>query len=222
MSGSPRTFFFPTSFDESVARAVVAAPSDEPPPPPALTPADLAEARAAGHAAGYRAGHEEALAQTQAGLADTLAALARQLDGAADDAARVADASAHALAALLFDTLAATFPTLRRTHGEAELRRFLREVLPPLRREPQVTVRVHPDLAEPAAAEIAALSLRGCAPVIEPNGSLPYGDAAVLWEDGAALRDTEAAWAAVCGVLRPLGLLSDIKTEKDGEADADV
>jgi flagellar biosynthesis/type III secretory pathway protein FliH len=209
MSGLARAFFFPTSFDETGVLAVMAPPADEAPTPPALTEADLAAARAAGHAAGYRAGRDEATAATQACLADTLAALARQLDDAADAASRVAEASARALATLLLDTLATSFPALRQAHGEAELRRFVRDVLTPLRRTPQVTVHVHPDLTEAVAAEIATLRLRGRAPAIEASEALAYGDATVLWEDGAAVRDTQAAWDAVLAVLRPLGLLTD-------------
>jgi len=173
-----------------------------------LTPADLAQAREAGRSAGYRQGRADATAETQAALHRSLACIAQRLDDATAAASQVADESAHAVAGLLLDTLAAGFPTLRAAHGEAEVRRFVRDVLPALRRHPRVSVRVHSSLVNTVLAEISALKLHGTPPTVEADEAVAEGDATILWEDGSAVRDTQAAWDAVLAVLRPLGLLT--------------
>jgi flagellar assembly protein FliH len=201
-------FLFPENFDDSASTIVIA----EPPPPtePTFTATELAEAQAAGFDAGQRAGRAEMEASLHARSVESLAKIAQLLDSAAESAACAAEESATALAHLLLAAVGSGFPALRARYGESELRHMIAAILPMLAREPRVTVRVHPALANAVASEFAALQgPAGEALTVMADASLPLGDATILWADGQAVRDSEAARRAMTEVLLPFGLLPD-------------
>jgi flagellar assembly protein FliH len=208
MPALARLFLFPDNLDEPapVPAAMPAAPP--PPEPPPLTEADLARARAEGFAEGSRAGRAAAEAEREALVARALEAIAGQLEGATATVARIAEESAMAIARLVMDTVAIAYPTLAARYGEAELRAFIDTVLPPLSREPEVTIHVHPALADALAAQIAPMRLRKV-PQIIPDEAIAHGNGLVLWENGLAERDAGRAWTEIAQALRPLGLLSE-------------
>jgi flagellar assembly protein FliH len=201
-------FLFPDNFEEpKAASRLPPPPAPEPPPPPTFSEAELAAARAAGFEAGRQAGRAQAAEGTRATVAATVATIARKLDDAAAAAGEVAEDSANALLGVLLATLGVCLPVLRAKHGEAELRHFINAVLPGLVRQPHVSVQVHPSLVAAVTQELAVLPRHGGpTPTIEACPEIPPGDAVVFWEDGRAVRDSAAAWAAVIDVLRPLGL----------------
>ena len=138
-----------------------------------------------------------------------LAGIAACLDGAADAAKEAVDACAHSLARTMFAALGAAFPTLGAAHGEAELRRVMAAVVPPLRRAAAFSVAVHPSLAEAAASALRPLTTTHTAvPGIVPDPAMVPGDVRIAWPDGSAVRDAAAAWQEIAAVLHPVGLLA--------------
>jgi flagellar biosynthesis/type III secretory pathway protein FliH len=188
---------------------------------PVYSLANLTAAREAawhdGHAAGlHDAGESDAAATRQA-----VAAIAEQLAAERDAAAALAEQSAEAIARLLLDSLAATFPALCARHGDAEVRAIVRAVLPGLSQEPAITVRTHPRSARAVAQEIARLDpdLAAHVETIECD-AMPPGDVRIVWRSGAAMRDAAALWQQVAAVLAPAGLLradAGIRETIDGD-----
>ena len=190
---------FPDNFGD--ARPAPAAP--RPPPEPMFTAAELAAAREAGMTEGLQAAREDRQRRHSDEIAALLVVIAEHLRAARDAAALAAEQSATALARLLIAALGAAFPALLARHGEAEICRVAAAVLPPLLRDPGVVVRVHPDHVEAVAGIIAELSPQsGAPPAIEASDAVARGNVVILWEDGSALRDTGAAWAAITAILQ--------------------
>lgn len=191
-----------------------AAPAPPPAPPatpaaPVFTEADLAAARDAGHAAGEAAARAAAAAARQDEATALLATIAARLDGAADAARQAVDGCATSLARALFAALGAAFPALRAAQGEAELRRVIAAVAPPLHRTATFSVAVHPALAGAAAAALGPLTAaRAPVPEIVADPAVAPGDVRISWPDGSAARDSEAAWQEIAAVLQPAGLLA--------------
>jgi hypothetical protein len=111
---------------------------------PLFSAAEVAAAREAARRDGHAAGLQEAASSDATAVRQALEAIASQFKDERDAAARRADQSAEAIARLLLDSLAATFPVLCARHGEAEVRAIARAVLPALTLEPMIAVRVNP------------------------------------------------------------------------------
>jgi hypothetical protein len=137
-----------------------------------------------------------------------LARIAVQLDTARDEAARIADQAAEAIAHLLLDCFATAFPALCERHGDREVRAILHAVLPPLRQEPKITIRVDPVSAGPIVHEITRLDpdLLSRVDVISTD-TMQGGDLRITWRNGSAVRDTGTLWREVSDILAPAGLL---------------
>jgi flagellar biosynthesis/type III secretory pathway protein FliH len=206
MTSDAALLLFPHDFAAPPA-PLPAAPAA--PAAPLFTEADLAAARDAGHAAGEAAARAAAAAARQDEATALLSTIAARLDGIADAATQAVDGCATSLARALFAALGAAFPALRATHGEAELRRVIAAVAPPLHRAAAFSVTVHPALAGAAAAALGPLTdARAPAPEIVPDPAVALGDVRISWPDGSAVRDAEAVWQEIVAVLQPAGLLA--------------
>jgi flagellar biosynthesis/type III secretory pathway protein FliH len=199
-------------------------PQELPPPPepeiiePAFTVAEFAAARAEA----WREGHEAATAERETAHASavrqSLAGIAAQLVAARDDSAAIAEQSADAIAQLLISCFAAAFPALSARHGEAEIRAIVRTVLPALRQEPKVTIRLNPHASAGVAAEIERVAPDLMDQVqIVPTDALAAGDVQITWRNGRATRDTAVLWQDIADVLAPAGLLPGRATVKEPE-----
>jgi hypothetical protein len=81
-------------------------------------------------------------------------------------------------------------------------------VLPALAREPRVTIRISPHVVRSVEQELDRLDPELHARVaLAPTDAVPPGDARIVWQDGAAVRDTAALWRKVAETLAPLDLL---------------
>jgi flagellar biosynthesis/type III secretory pathway protein FliH len=195
----------------------------EPPQPaqadivtPAFTHDDLEAARAEGFQAGQaeaRADHEAVQAQLRNAA---LTAIGEALDASRADASAVARQIAEELAATLVALLAAALPACAAKCAETEINALLAVLLPPMAREPDLRVRVHPSALSATAAALethwpdhaARLTLTG-------DAALGPSDAVVSWENGEARRDMAAFWAELRDALGVFGLppLAEIMKE---------
>ncbi len=181
-----------------------AAPAAEPEViEPGFTGAELDAARAEAREAGRRdvehglvAARVRAVELIAAGLADARAA-----------AAEVAEDTALAVARAVLAATAACLPALCARHGAAEVAALARALLPALRTEPKVAVRVNPLLLAGLQDELGAMDAELAERVqLLPVDAMPPGDLRVSWAGGSAVRDAAEARAAVRDGLARLGL----------------
>jgi flagellar assembly protein FliH len=199
---------FAEDFDAPPGVTVLDDAADAPEEEPTFTEETLAAARADAYAEGHRNGLAKAAADRAEVTLQMLGAIAERLQGGRAEAARVAEESAEALARLLLGTLAGMMPALCARHGAGEVAALARAVLPALAREPRVTIRVSPHVAEAVERELQHLDpdLRERVALL-PTDAVPPGDARIAWSDGATGRDAAALWRDVAKALAPLDLL---------------
>ena len=192
-------------FDEEGAVPEATDPAAEPESiEPTFTLAELevarAEARAAGRLEaehGLAAARNHMLGLLASGVADSRAA-----------AAAVTEAAAEGVVRCLLGALLACLPDLCQRHGAGEVRALVRFVLPALRDEPRITVRVNPQMLAAMQAEVAAMDFEIAERVrLLPTDAVAPGDARIDWTDGSAVRDAARARAAMQDALAALGLL---------------
>ena len=178
----------------------------KPPPTPVarpLTTADVDQACIAAVAAAQRAWAESAQERRTTALETVASTLGRLQAAAAAHAEEVADGVAR----VLLGTIAASLPALCRTHGDAEVRALMREILPVLGNAGVVVVRAHAGVLEHLAADLAGLE-EPLRTVVELRAApLPPGDVRLAWENGGLVRDGAATQAAVQDCLSQLGLI---------------
>jgi flagellar assembly protein FliH len=186
----------------------------EAPPEPELiaphyTADDLEVARNVAWAEGAQAGLAEASAGHAAAVARALTTIATTLRESAQEAHSTIDQAAQGMARLLLESLAAMLPESCAAHGEAEVRAVVRAILPGLRQEPSIAIRIHPRLAQAVEQELSRLDpdLSGRVSLI-PTDAMMLGDVRITWENGSACRDVAATWRSVSDVLCSAGLLS--------------
>jgi flagellar biosynthesis/type III secretory pathway protein FliH len=163
-------------------------------------------ARSEGFADGFAAGRMEAGREDAAAARDALVAVTTKLDTVAAAARVAADEAAHALGRLLLAAFGAAFPALSAAYGDAEAAALARTLLPALGAEPSVVISAAPRAASlieaylDAAGETATQS--GVPRIrVVPTDTLPPGDLRVAWDQGEAIRDARALWAAIEAML---------------------
>jgi hypothetical protein len=187
---------------------------------PVFSASEVADARETAWREGNAAGLSEATHHDIAATRRAVEAIAASVAAECQAAAVRAEQTAEAIAGLLLDSLAATFPALCARYGDAEVRAVLRAVLPALTREEAITVRAHPVTAAAVAGEFARLDpdLAAHVRTIECD-AMPRGDVRVAWRNGGATRDAVGLWQQVAQVLVPAGLMrmdAAIKETIDG------
>jgi flagellar assembly protein FliH len=210
---------FGTLFEEDFDR-----PPAPPPPPepeviePVFSLAEVEAAREAGWQDGHAAGREQADQSNTALARQVLVRIATQLDTARDEAARLTEEAAEAMAHLLLDCFATAFPALTERHGPGEVQAIIRTVLPALRQEPKITVRLDAATARVVAAEIEHLDPDLPERVeLVPTDALGPGDVRITWRNGAAIRNSRTLWQQIADILAPAGLLPPQPAAKEIE-----
>jgi hypothetical protein len=189
---------------------------------PVFSTSDVASAREFAWHDGHAAGMQEATESDVAITRHMLESIAEAMTANHDAATVHAEQAAEAIAHLLLDCLAAAFPALCASYGEAEMCALVRILLPPLSDEPVITVRTNPRTVPALVTEIGRLDpdLTARVQVQECDGLAP-GDVRVIWHNGAATRDAAALWEQVAMVLAPAGLRPQIdemvKETTDGD-----
>lgn len=122
--------------------------------------------------------------------------------------AAMAEAAAEQVARLVFEALGALVPSVCAACGPAEVAALTRVLLPRLKREPQIRLRLNPHDAAAVQVQLAALDDDlGDRIVVTQSDQIARGDLRVAWQDGALLRDTGAIWRQMSDALRQFGFL---------------
>lgn len=201
-------------FDDPPARrsgVVVAQPSTAEPAAPSLTQSDVDRACAAA----VEAARTEWDADERRARMGLLAALGNALAGARDASERTALAAVEGTATTMLAMLSGALPQFCRDHGPAEARAIIARLLPALRAEPRVIVRVHPDLASDLQRDLADLEAEMAGTITVLPGPLERGDVKVTWHNGALTRDTTQILTAMQDALGQLGLHQRLELQPD-------
>lgn len=166
-------------------------------------------AEAAGYARGVADAQAEAQAQAAereaASLAAALGQIAAALPGLRGAAQAEAARRADGLSRLVLGVIAAALPHWWRQHAQTEVQAGITQAL---RSVPQggVRIAVAPGLRAGIAAALAPHSNAGLITAVIEDATLAAADFRLAWEDGEALRSTEAVQAALRAALHDAGL----------------
>lgn len=172
------------------------------PPEPAITQDDV-DAACARAVATARLEWQADEARDRRELLDSIAAA---IGDAAAAAETVALQSADALARTILGCVAAALPQFCETHGPSEARTLVARLLPLLRSEPRVVIRVHADLVRVLQAEFDSTDNDFGQSLVIRSGLSVRGDLKVNWEAGSLIRDTRKIIQSIHDALGQLGL----------------
>ncbi|MCQ8239236.1 hypothetical protein [Rhizosaccharibacter radicis] len=183
-----------------------ASPAEIAPPPapvvaiePTFSLSELQMAAERGREEGRVLQRQEAEAAQDRRRIALLEQLNEAVQASRDGARRLVEARAAAATDAVLTMLAAALPAACAHHGLAENRAVLEAILPGLRGEPEIVVRVHPSSAEEMRALLDDLAeeLETGTLSVSPSPRLLPGDLRVSWRQGQAVRDTAAICRAV-------------------------
>ena len=136
-----------------------------------------------------------------------LGAIAAGVTAAQSESRALAEAAADGTVRVILTIAAGLLPAYCAGHGEAEVRRLLAHLLPSLQREPRITVRVSPAIADRLRADLLGDDDLAARVAVTAAPGLTPGDARVAWANGSLVRDEAAIHAAVVAALAELGLV---------------
>ena len=206
--GSPPHLFgilYAEDFDDPPGQRsgmIVPHPSAVDPALPALTQNDVDLACAAA----VEAARTEWEADDERSRVSVLVALQNALSGAREASERTALAATEGTVTTMLAMLSGALPHLCRDHGPAEVRAVIARLLPALRAEPRVTVRVHPDLVASLQRDLADVEPEMAGTITVLPAPLELGDLKVTWQNGSFARDTTQILTAMQDALGQLGL----------------
>jgi flagellar biosynthesis/type III secretory pathway protein FliH len=135
---------------------------------------------------------------------------ALRLRDADAEVAELADAAASSVAGLIFDVLAKLLPDFCARQGKAEIAALARDILPTLRAEPKIVVRVNPHDVAVIEDVLGELPNELCGNItLTPTDSVGGGDLQVRWQDGGVSRDSRALLGQVTDLLRQFGFVHE-------------
>jgi flagellar biosynthesis/type III secretory pathway protein FliH len=180
---------------------------------PTYSAEELEDARRAGHEAGRHEGLQAARGERDETIRLLLASLVKQLEQTGAEASQVAQAASEAASLFILQCLASLLPHLCERHGPTEALAVAGCILPSLRREPRVGVRVHPAAVADMRSAVSRLDAEFAARIeVLAMDPLAAGDVRISWQDGDAVRDARAMLAQVHEILAMLGISTEATT----------
>ena len=138
-----------------------------------------------------------------------LAGIAIALADARDQAEKTALQAAEGTVTAM---LAGALPRLCSEHGPTEIRALVTRLLPNLRTEPRITIRVHADLVHELKRAVADLEHDMSGVITVQPAPVQRGDVKVSWDNGSMARDTRQIHQAMQDALGLLGLQQPLET----------
>jgi hypothetical protein len=176
---------------------------------PVFTEADMDAAREAGRQAGLLEARTEHHAVQSQLCAAAMAAIGDALAATRGDAEAVAQSVAEDAASAMLALLQAALPAAADALAGSEVVALLAVLLPALRREPDVEVRLHPDALPGVADELNGIFANYAGRLtLTADGTLAPADAKIVWQGGEAVRDTAKLWNDIRTALLPYALPS--------------
>ena len=146
-----------------------------------------------------------------------IAALGPVLAGIRNDTEQAALAVAEATVTTILSIVTGLLPHFSREHGAAEVRALLGRLLPTIRSQTRVNVRVHSDLVATIQRDVAELEPDLAAMIDVAAAPLERGDVKVSWENGSMARDSRKIMQAIEDALGQLGLLQPVEAPSKKE-----
>ncbi len=179
-----------------------------PPPDSGRDDAEITGLLAAEYARGMAEGIAQAKAECDAGTALLIERCAAEFRAADESIAAMVESAADQLARVVFEMLGSLVPTICAACGPAEITALTQVLLPRLRSEPRIRVRLNPH--DVAVVQAQLDQLPDDLPeriAVASDDAVARGDIRIAWQDGALLRDTSAIWRDMSGALQQFGFL---------------
>ena len=184
--------------------------SDEPAAEPTVPVITQADVDAACAAAVRAARSEWQLGEEQMRL-KAIETLGPVLAGIRTDTEQAAIAVAEATVTTIISIVTGLLPHYSRKHGAAEVRALLDRLLPTIRSQTRVNVRVHSDLVAVIQCDVAELEPDLAAMIDVAAAPIESGDVKVSWENGSMARDSRKIMQAIEDALGQLGLQQPVE-----------
>ncbi len=194
-------------FDEQEAAPAFSGDAGAARAPAPLTASDVERACAAAvetARAEWEALLDQRRTQELGAIAAALAAAQAERE---EQSADLAEATVSTMLAMLSTAL----PHLCRAHGPAEVRAVIQHLLPAMRQESRLLIRVAPDLAPTIREDLALLDDQLTRSVEITAAPIPAGDVRITWAEGAYTRDTAKILSAMQDALAQLGLTAPVE-----------
>lgn len=172
-----------------------------------ITPADVDAACAAAVQAArvdWQLGNEQKRLDAIASLASAIAGIREATE---QSAIEVAEATVTTILSIVTGLL----PHFSREHGAAEVRALLSRLLPTIRSQTRISVRVQSDLVAVMQRDINGLEPDLAAIIDVIAAPLERGDVKVSWENGSLARDSRKIMQAIEDALGQLGLQQPVE-----------
>ena len=140
-----------------------------------------------------------------------IAALGPVLAGIRDVTEQAALLTAEATVTTILSIVTGLLPHFSQEHGAEEVRALLGRLLPTIRSQTRIHVRVHPDLVATMQGDVAELEPDLAALIDITAAPLERGDVKVTWENGSMVRDTRKIMQAIQDALGQLGLQQPVE-----------
>ena len=185
--------------------------SPGPPSPPSFTRQDL-DAACVTAVSASRLEWEQSQSERRN---DLLASIAASLHVGREAGEQTAFAIAEGTAATVLAMVAGALPHLCRQHGPAEVRALVDKLLPILRTEPKVTIRVCPEAVADLRRDVTELEADLAGVITVLPATVEPGDVKITWENGSLTRDTRHLFQAMQDALGQLGLQQAAETSQN-------
>lgn len=194
---------------EAAAKAAEEAEAEPEVVIPTFSEEDVAEARSEGFQEGHAEATRDLSSAVEQRLADTLDAINGQIQGlfsSYEQDREEHNRDAVAVATIIVRKL---FPAMNMDKAIDEIGHMVTEALQRTSGEASLIIRVHPDLkdtVETKANELAVMRGQEGAITVMADDAVAAGDAAVEWEGGGMIRDSQLMWQEIDKVIeRNLG-----------------
>lgn len=177
------------------------------PPAPVITKADVDAACAAA----VRAARADWQHSNEQMRLDAIASLRADLVRIRDAGEQSANAVAEGTVTTILSMINGLLPHFSREHGAAEVRALLGALLPTIRSQTRIKIRVNANLVASLQHDVAELEPDLAALIDISGAQLEPGDVKVNWENGSMTRDTRQIMQAITDVLGQLGLQQPVE-----------
>ena len=222
-SRSSAGVLYAEDFDAPEPVADAARPAAPPAEPivvePTFSLADLRRAAERAQEEGRALARHEAELAADARRTAALCDIATALQRGRNDLEALALRSASATASTLLAMVACLLPAFARSQARDETAALLRLLLPAMSHEPDLTIRVHPALADGLRHDLATMLADSHTTVSwVASDRMEPGDVSVRWTGGMMVRDTTTLCAQIAAVVMPPTTTPDTSQEShDGQ-----
>lgn len=186
---------------------------------PSFSEEELEQARAESFEAGKEEGRKEAASATEQRMLEVLENASEQLNSIYTTQGEANHEIGREMISVSTAIAKKMFPDLNARNALGEVERVVQETLKAVTEEPRIQIMVNPELREPLTERLGTMTHRAGFEgkvFVNPDPAMPLGDCRIEWSNGAAVRDADALWTMIEGIIEH-NLHGPEDDEDDGE-----